>query len=61
VPSVAATATPPTMASNEPAEVSSKEAPITPAPPVAVTQGLPAAEEAASVQSSSEVTPPRRD
>ena len=56
LPSVVATATPPTMAPNA-AKVSTKGASITPAHPVAVTQGLAAAEEVASIRSSSEVTP----
>jgi diacylglycerol O-acyltransferase len=61
LPSVAATATPSTKASNEPTEVSTKGASITPAPPVAVTEGLAAAEEVASILSSSEVTSSRQD
>ena len=58
---VDATVKPSIMASNEPTEVSTKGASITPAPPVAAPQELPAAKEAAGVQSSSEVTPPRQD
>jgi diacylglycerol O-acyltransferase len=61
LPSVAATATPPTIPSNEPAAASTKGASITSAPPVAAPRELPAAKETASVQSSSEVTTPRQD
>ena len=57
LPSVDATATPPTSASNEPAKVSTKGESVAPAPPVAGPQGLAVAKEVVSSQLSSEAKP----
>jgi diacylglycerol O-acyltransferase / wax synthase len=54
LPSVDATATPPTPASNEPSKVSTKGESVAPAPPLVVPQGLAVAKEVASSQSGSE-------